>query len=123
MVTTTDTVPGSMVAGDTTVMLVGLVTDTDVAVSDPNFTVAPVTNPEPMTVTVVPPLVDPEVGFSDVTVGAGASLVGCVAADLPHPGEHTHARIEDVIVAPPHPAQCGVFVDGGGSGGGRRLLG
>jgi hypothetical protein len=72
VVTTTLTVPGVIVAGDTAVIDVGEFTTTPVADSDPNFTVAPVMNPVPEIVTVVPPVVGPVVGESAVTVGTGA---------------------------------------------------
>jgi hypothetical protein len=68
VVTVIDTVPGSTVAGEVTVTAV-VATDTTVAGSDPNFTVAPVTNPVPVIVTVVPPVTGPVAGDTDVTVG------------------------------------------------------
>ena len=68
MVTVTDTVPGDTVAGDVTTTDVGD-TDTTDAVSEPNFTVEPVTNPVPLTVTSVPPVTGPSDGDTDVTVG------------------------------------------------------
>lgn len=43
-----------------------------VAAVPPNFTVAPEAKFVPVIVTPVPPLVDPEFGETDVTVGAGA---------------------------------------------------
>ena len=72
VVTTTLTVPGVTVAGDTAVIDVGEFTTTPVADSDPNFTVAPVMNPVPVIVTDVPPDVGPVAGDSDVTVGTAA---------------------------------------------------
>jgi hypothetical protein len=68
VVTDTDTVPGDTVAGDVTTTDVGD-TDTTDAVSEPNFTVEPVTNPVPLTVTSVPPVTGPSDGDTDVTVG------------------------------------------------------
>ena len=57
------------VDGDTAVMLVVLLTVTLEAATEPNFTVAPVRKPVPVIVTEVPPVVGPDVGDNEVTVG------------------------------------------------------
>jgi hypothetical protein len=44
-------------------------TVTSVATGPPNSTVAPVLNPVPVTVILVPPLAGPDVGETEVTVG------------------------------------------------------
>ena len=53
-------------------MLVAPIVET-VSAEPPNDTVAPVTKPVPVTVTAVPPDVDPLPGVTEVTVGAGAT--------------------------------------------------
>ena len=53
------------------VMEVALTTFTPVAAVPPKLTVAPDKNPLPVMVTAVPPAVEPEVGETAVTVGAG----------------------------------------------------
>ena len=69
VVTVTSTGP-ALAAGDTAVMDVGLLTVTEVAGNVPKLTVEPpLTNPEPVMVTVVPPLVPPEAGETPVTWG------------------------------------------------------
>ena len=73
-VTTTSTAP-AVCEGVVTVMEVELTTVTLVADDPPNVTVAPLKNPVPVMVTDVPPLVVPEVGEIEVTVGAGAGLL------------------------------------------------
>jgi len=55
-------------------MLVASTVET-VSAEPPNDTVAPATNPVPDTVTDVPPRVDPPVGVTELTVGAGATYV------------------------------------------------
>jgi hypothetical protein len=45
---------------------------TPVAAVPPSFTVAPARKPVPVTVTAVPPLMFPELGVLEVTVGAGS---------------------------------------------------
>ena len=75
MVTDTSVAPGVTVAGDTTVIDVGELTTTDVPLSVPNLTVAPVTKPVPVMVTVVPPTELPVVADSEVIVGTGAVYV------------------------------------------------
>jgi hypothetical protein len=59
---------------------------TPVAAVPPNFTVAPARKPVPVTVTAVPPLMFPELGVIEVTVGAGLEegLVGS-ALTVPPP--------------------------------------
>ena len=73
VVTTTLTSPGVTVAGDTAVTCVDDTTTTSDAGSDPNFTDAPDTNPDPVIVTLVPPDVGPDTGDTDDTVGTGAT--------------------------------------------------
>ena len=51
---------------------VGLVTVKDVAAVAPKWTAVAPMNPVPVILTVVPPLVVPDVGVSEVTVGVGA---------------------------------------------------
>ena len=72
MVTDTSVAPGVTVAGDTTVIDVGELTTTDVPLSVPNLTVAPVTKPVPVIVTLVPPTVLPDVVPRLLTVGTVA---------------------------------------------------
>lgn len=66
-VTVTVTVPAP--GGEIAVIEVGDVTDTSVAGVEPKSTVDPVVNPEPVMVTVVPPLAGPEVGDIPLTTG------------------------------------------------------
>lgn len=81
VVTVTSTVPISP-AGDTQVRVDALVTWTSVADAMPNETVvAPLTNPEPLIVTVCPPAAGPLLGLTDVTVGA-TSYVNSSAAEV-----------------------------------------
>ena len=70
MVTTTFTAPAAC-AAVVAVIDVLLTTVTPVAAVPPRFTVAPVRKPVPAIVTAVPPLVVPEFGVIEVTVGAG----------------------------------------------------
>jgi hypothetical protein len=72
VVTATATVPAAC-AGEVTLSLVADVTCTDVAVVEPKVTLVVPVRWVPMMVTVVPPVVDPEVGVTDVTVGAGVT--------------------------------------------------
>jgi len=74
LVTTTLTVPAAC-AAVVAVIEVELTTVTLVAAVPPKLTVAPDEKPVPVIVTDVPPLVLPEVGEIEVTVGAGALLV------------------------------------------------
>lgn len=67
-VTTTSTKP-ALCDGVTQVIVVLSTTVTLVALLPPNVTVAPLTNPVPVTVAEVPPLAGPEVGLTAVTVG------------------------------------------------------
>lgn len=82
VVTTTFTVPAAT-AGEVTVNDVAETTLTFVPAAVPNFTVAPVVNPEPVTVTAVLPAVPPAVGLTAETVGApvAAGLAPLVAAE------------------------------------------
>ncbi|HEY8824113.1 MAG TPA: hypothetical protein VIP07_04430 [Candidatus Limnocylindria bacterium] len=72
-VTTTLTAPAAC-AVVVPVMLVGL-TMGSVSADPPNETVAPVWNPLPATVTLVPPPAEPLAGAIELTVGAGARYV------------------------------------------------
>ena len=74
MVTTTFTAPAAW-AGVVQVREVALPKDTPVAGVPPKVTVAPVTKFVPVIVTEVPPVVGPEVGLTEETVGAGALAV------------------------------------------------
>src|SRR5208283_1539080 len=71
VVTVTSTVPAEP-AGETAVMLVADTTVTLLAPVKPKSTVAPVTNPVPVIVTVVPPANGPAAGEMPVTVGTGS---------------------------------------------------
>ena len=69
-VTVTVAVPAAC-AGETVVIVVGLVTVTEVAACPvPNVTVAPLENPVPVMVTMLPPVASPEVGLIEVIAGA-----------------------------------------------------
>ena len=57
--------------GVTAVMVVLLVTTVFEAVIPPNVTLAPATKFDPLMVTEVPPLTDPEFGTTPVTDGGG----------------------------------------------------
>ena len=74
LVTTTLTAPAAW-AGVVAVMEVALTTFTPVAAVPPKLTVAPDKNPVPVMVTAVPPAVEPEVGETAVTVGAGFAVL------------------------------------------------
>jgi hypothetical protein len=78
-VTTIETVPAPS-AGVTALICVVLLTVTDVAATLPNTTVASAWKPVPVIVTVVPPLVSPEVGETLLTVGGGAVKVKAAAS-------------------------------------------
>ena len=71
--TTTLTAPAEC-AGVVAVMEVELTTVTLVADDPPKLTVAPAEKPVPVIVTDVPPLVLPDVGEIELTVGAAAAL-------------------------------------------------
>ncbi len=71
VVTVTSTVP-AVPAGETAVMLVPETTVTLLVLVRPKSTVAPVTNPVPVIVTVVPPATGPAAGTTPVTVGTGS---------------------------------------------------
>jgi hypothetical protein len=70
LVTTTLTAPAAC-AGVVAVIMVLFTSVTPVADVPPSFTVAPDKNPVPVTVTAVPPVVTPELGVIEATVGAG----------------------------------------------------
>ena len=70
LVTTTLVAPAAC-AGVVAEIVVLFTTVTAVAEVPPSFTVAPVRNPVPMMVTAVTPLMVPELGEIEVTVGAG----------------------------------------------------
>jgi hypothetical protein len=77
VLTETVTLPGAW-AGVVAVTFVGDVTCTDVAVVKPNVTVVVPVRCTPVMITLVPPVVDPEVGVTVVTVGAGVTYVKAV---------------------------------------------
>ena len=72
VVTLTSTVP--VPAGDVAVILVALFTVNEIAAVAPNFTALAPVKFVPVTVTVVPPALGPEVGLTLVTVGAGGGM-------------------------------------------------
>jgi hypothetical protein len=82
-VTVTVTAPAEF-AGAVAVMVVLLETDTFVAATPPNVTVAPETKFVPVIVTAVPPFVGPLFGETELTVGAFVDEVVAVAI-LDHP--------------------------------------
>jgi hypothetical protein len=69
---TASTEVGDPPAGETAVKVVASVTVTEVAGVDPNSTVDPEVNPDPVTVTVVPPAARPSEGLIPETVGTGS---------------------------------------------------
>src|SRR5208282_1462357 len=69
--TTTLTGPALVLAGVVKVILVLLSTATLVAAAPPKFTNAPIRKLAPVSVTVVPPAVEPIAGEIDVSVGGG----------------------------------------------------
>ena len=73
MVTITFTIPAAC-AGVVAVIDVPFTTATPVAAVPPTLTVAPAKNPVPAMDTAVPPLIVPEFGEMEVTVGAGVEL-------------------------------------------------
>jgi hypothetical protein len=77
VVTETVTLPGAW-AGDVAITLVGDVTCTAVAVVEPKVTLVVPVRWVPVRVTLVPPVVDPEVGVTDVSVGTGVTNVKAV---------------------------------------------
>ena len=79
MVTITLTAPAEC-AVVVAVIVVLLTTVTPVAAVPPRLTVAPARNPVPVMLTAVPPVVVPEVGEIDVTVGAGLPPEPCPLA-------------------------------------------
>jgi hypothetical protein len=70
VVTVTSTVPEDP-AGDTAVTVVEDVTLNDVAATEPNLTAVAPVKLVPVTVSEVPPAVEPVLGLTLVTVGAG----------------------------------------------------
>jgi hypothetical protein len=72
-------------AGDVAVMLVLLTTVYELASVEPNFTLVAPVKFVPVSVTVVPPAVGPEVGLMLVTVGAGTYVYSSddEVADVP----------------------------------------
>ena len=73
-VTVTFTAPAAC-AGVTAVIFVALTTTTLVAAVVPNFRVAPLWKPVPLTVTAVWPLIEPLFGETEVTVTGGVATV------------------------------------------------
>ena len=69
MVTVTFTVP--LPAGDVATIWVAFTKVTDGATLPPNLTIGVLVKLDPVMVTLVPPVVIPEVGLIPVTVGAG----------------------------------------------------
>ena len=69
VMTCTSTTPADVIDGDVTVIDVAETTVAAIAASPSNLTVAPVMNPVPVMVTLVPPTVLPVAGDSEVTVG------------------------------------------------------
>jgi hypothetical protein len=69
VVTVTSTVPEDP-AGDTAVTVVEDVTLNDVAATEPNLTAVAPVKLVPVTVSEVPPAVEPVLGLNDETVGA-----------------------------------------------------
>src|SRR5205807_2291967 len=86
VVTVISTVPADP-AGETAVSFVALTNVTEVPAFAPNLTVAPLTNPVPVIVTVVPPAVGPADGLTAVTAGTAALLyLSAVPVALVPPG-------------------------------------
>ncbi len=88
-VTVTSTVAADS-AGEVTVIEVVELTTTPVPATVPNFTPVTPVKPVPVIVTVVPPAVDPVLGLTPVTVGAGGAVkvnwsAGALAARCPRP--------------------------------------
>ncbi len=73
VVTVTFTVD-ALSAGEVMVMDVEEFTTRPVPATVPNFTAVAPVKPVPVTVTVVPPAVEPEVGLTPVTVGTGGGV-------------------------------------------------
>jgi len=73
LVTVTSTAPAAC-AGEAAMIVVSLVTVNSAVTMPKSTAVAPV-NPVPVTVTDVPPAVDPEVGLTPVTVGPEGGVV------------------------------------------------
>jgi hypothetical protein len=69
-------------AGETALSWVSETTLKLVALIDPNTTFVAAVNPVPVTVTVVPPVVGPDVGAMAVTTGTGAVSVNTSAATV-----------------------------------------
>jgi hypothetical protein len=73
LVTVTVTAPAAW-AGVVAVIVVAFTTVTPVAAVPPIVTVAPLTNPVPAIVTLVPPPIGPEFGVIELTVGGGTNV-------------------------------------------------
>ena len=71
VVTVTSTVPDDP-AGDTAVKVVDEATLNDTAAIEPNLTAVAPLKPLPVTVTEVPPAIEPVFGLTEETVGEGA---------------------------------------------------
>jgi hypothetical protein len=80
VVTETFTLPAAC-AIVVAVTFVGDVTCTDVAVAGPNVTMVVPVRWVPVMVTFVPPVVDPEVGATEVTIGGGVAAPACSAVN------------------------------------------
>ena len=82
VVTVTSTVP--VPAGEVAVIEVALFTVKVVALFPPNFTAVAPLRFVPVMVTLVPPVVGPDVGLIEVTVGAGAEAMAkhCENSDV-----------------------------------------
>ena len=89
VVTVTSAVP--LPVGIMAVIWVSLSTETIVAAVEPNVTVAPVTKFVPVMLTEVPPDVDPLLGLTLLTVGAGAETAEKVTICMTHGPEVTVA--------------------------------
>jgi len=100
LVTTALTAPAAC-AVVVPVMLVALIVAT-VSAAPPNDTVAPAWNPVPLTVTEVPPALDPLFGVTELTVGAGTTYVKQPQLELCESG-----LVATTLTAP---AACAVVV-------------
>ena len=80
----TSTVPEDP-AGDTAVTVVEDVTLNDVAATEPNLTAVAPVKLVPVTVSEVPPAVEPEDGLTFVTVGAGVPPVAAAISTATPP--------------------------------------
>jgi hypothetical protein len=85
-VTTTLAVP-AVPAGVVHVIDVADTTTTFVHAAPPTFTVAPPTKFVPVIVIAVPPVVEPDVGLTEVIVGAGGTTVTTALPDVTIDGD------------------------------------